>query len=177
MGLFLFKKGGEEMATIRGTLAIYDQMSSVLSGITSSLNLTLSAMDDMQRSMDKTFDPTSISAARTAIQQTEAALKDLAPPINDSQNEQDELNDKLNRGKEIAGELSKRIAGFVAAYAGIKKIKGLFSDLASVGMEFNSHMQNSEIAFTTMLGSTEKAREFIDELYAFNKTTPFSFPD
>jgi len=37
--------------------------------------------------------------------------------------------------------------------------------------------QQAEIAFTTMLGSGQKARAFLDQLQAFAAKTPFEFPD
>lgn len=42
---------------------------------------------------------------------------------------------------------------------------------------FNAELQNSGIAFTTMLGSGQKAQVFLDQLKAFAKSTPFSFGD
>lgn len=60
------------------------------------------------------------------------------------------------------------------ALAGLTKAWG-FAKNAAVG--FNSQLQNSTIAFTTMLGSGKKAQVFLDQLQAFAKATPFEFGD
>lgn len=46
---------------------------------------------------------------------------------------------------------------------------------ASIG--FNSQMQQSNIAFTTMLGSADKANKLLGQLSDFAAKTPFEFPD
>lgn len=62
------------MATVSTGLQLYDQFSGVLGGVIRSLNMTVSAMADMQDSVDRGFNPSGVDAARAAIQQTEAAL-------------------------------------------------------------------------------------------------------
>ncbi len=48
--------------------------------------------------------------------------------------------------------------------------------LGKLGVEFRQLKQNATVAFTTMLGSGEKAQSFLDNLYQFALTTPFAFP-
>ncbi len=45
------------------------------------------------------------------------------------------------------------------------------------GMDFNRLREQSTIAFTTMLGSGEKAESFLKDLQAFAAKTPFEFPE
>lgn len=105
-----------------------DQMTRVLSGIASSLHLTLSAMDDMNNAMDKTFDTKAVEAARRSIQQTEAAIKSLPPPIDKAEKEQQKLNKSLQHGQEEAEGLLGKIAGFVGAYIGFQATKGFLTN-------------------------------------------------
>lgn len=42
---------------------------------------------------------------------------------------------------------------------------------------FNSQLEQSRIAFTTMLGSAQRANTFLQQLQAFANRTPFEFPD
>lgn len=88
------------MATVRTSLQLYDQFSGVLKGIIQSLDLTVAAMSDVQGAMDKGFDPSTINAARTAIQQTEAALQGLTPP---TQQATQETNSLVASVKRLAG--------------------------------------------------------------------------
>lgn len=61
---------------------------------------------------------------------------------------------------------------------------GLFEGLraglrgaAQAGIGFNAQLEQAQIAFETMLGSGEKARNFLDQLAAFAAKTPFEFPE
>lgn len=48
---------------------------------------------------------------------------------------------------------------------------------AKSGIDFNAVMEQSSIAFTTMLGSAEKSKKMLDDLYQFASKTPFEFPE
>ncbi len=53
----------------------------------------------------------------------------------------------------------------------------LIAMIAKTGVGFNDFLARQEIAFTTMLGSASGAKEFLSDMLAFAKTTPFSFPE
>lgn len=88
------------MASIQTGIELNDQFSGVLNGIISAVNLAISAMDDMQQSMNANIDTSSIEAVRNEINQTadalaemeEAANKqtapDIVPPVGDSGNQE-----------------------------------------------------------------------------------------
>lgn len=63
------------------------------------------------------------------------------------------------------------------AKAGIIGMAGITAAVGIAGFSFNNMRQQSEIAFTTMLGSGEKARKFLDNLQDFAARTPFEFPE
>lgn len=71
------------------------------------------------------------------------------------------------------------IAGISArAVAGLGVIGAAGGGLAiGLGINFNRIKEQAEIAFTTMLGSGQKARAFLDDLKEFARTTPFEFPE
>ncbi|HHW13400.1 MAG TPA: tape measure protein, partial [Firmicutes bacterium] len=52
-----------------------------------------------------------------------------------------------------------------------------FGLAAKAGLDFNSRMQQAQIAFTTMLGDAEKAKSMLKELKDFADVTPFEFPE
>lgn len=66
--------------------------------------------------------------------------------------------------------------GMVKQYAGVL---GLLSGgaLASSGMGRLSAIENARTSLEVMMGDTKTANEFLDEVLAFAKTTPFAFPD
>ena len=49
--------------------------------------------------------------------------------------------------------------------------------IKSAAVDLNSSLEQSKIAFTTMLGSAENADKFLKELQQFAAKTPFEFPD
>jgi len=63
------------------------------------------------------------------------------------------------------------------ATAGIAKMGEFVGSIVTTGINFNNMKQQADIAFTTMLGSGEKAKAFLDKLQAFAAKTPFEFPD
>jgi hypothetical protein len=92
------------------------------------------------------------------------------------------------KGAFTSGAVGGLVGGVVGGVAsGLTSIIGsavsdIGSMLATVGgqvastvIDFNSQLQNSTIGFETMLGSSVKAKSFMDDLQNFAKTTPFEF--
>lgn len=88
------------MSSIQTGIELNDQFSGVLNNIISSVNLAVSAMYDMQQSMNADIDTSSIEAARDEINQATAAIEamnqaasrqttpDIAPPVVDGGNQE-----------------------------------------------------------------------------------------
>lgn len=74
------------------------------------------------------------------------------------------------------GSTLMRVARYAVAGAAIYKGVGAGLSLAKNAIfGFNSTLQQSTIAFTTMLGSGQRAQKFIGQLQQFAKATPFDF--
>jgi tape measure domain-containing protein len=61
-----------------------------------------------------------------------------------------------------------------------RMIGGLVSPLTSAveeGVKFNAFLETSRLGFETMLGSGEKAQDFLNQLQGFANKTPFQFED
>lgn len=88
------------MSSIQTGIELNDQFSGVLNNIVNSVNLTISAMEDMQQSINADIDTSSIEGARDEINQATAAIiqmnealqhqtaPDIAPPVVDGGNGQ-----------------------------------------------------------------------------------------
>lgn len=88
------------MSSIQTGIELNDQFSGVLNNIISSVNLAVSAMYDMQQSMNADIDTSSIEGARDEIDQATAAIEamnqaasrqtapDIAPPVVDGGNQE-----------------------------------------------------------------------------------------
>jgi tape measure domain-containing protein len=92
------------------------------------------------------------------------------------------MRDVDQTNEKVAGQGSKSWAAFggAARTAGLAAGAGLGiagAALVKVGFGFNSMREQSQIAFTTMLGSGEKAEKFLNRLQQFAAKTPFEFPD
>lgn len=60
---------------------------------------------------------------------------------------------------------------------GAGRIEDLGLSVIKTGLNFNSLKEQATIAFTTMLGSSTRAKQMLDDLQAFAAKTPFEFPD
>lgn len=72
------------------------------------------------------------------------------------------------------------LAGAVAskAFIGATLAVGALGTAVGVtGFKFDAMREQAQIAFTTMLGSAQKANKFLDQLQAFAAKTPFEFPE
>lgn len=88
------------MSSIQTGIELNDQFSGVLNNIISSVNLAVSAMYDMQQSMNADIDTSSLERARDEINQATAAIEamnqaasqqtapDIAPPVVDGGNQE-----------------------------------------------------------------------------------------
>ncbi|CAM3729645.1 tape measure protein [Mesobacillus zeae] len=71
-----------------------------------------------------------------------------------------------------AGSLmgSAVVAGATAAGAGLVTLTGI---IGKVGIDYNSMIENSQVAWTTLLGTQGKAKDMLKEIATFAKTTQF----
>lgn len=97
------------MATISSTMAINDAMSPALNSITAAVNSLTAAFEAMQRASGQSVNTPAIDSANNALRETER--------------QQEAVNDSLERGSNVAGELWGKIKGFIAAYAGWELVR------------------------------------------------------
>lgn len=89
--------------------------------------------------------------------------------------------------KSMAGEISQssRSGHLAAAFSGVARAAKLAlaptalvaGGAAGWGFKLAAQAQQAEMAFTTLLGSTTKARSYLGELQKFAAKTPFEFPE
>lgn len=86
----------------------------------------------------------------------------------------------LDSSKQL-GSFSKSAQGHLSTLMGLagRGVAGLGAAgvaAAGVGVKFNASMEQSRVAFTNLLGSSEEAQGMLDRLYKTAATTPFEFP-
>src|SRR5262245_42714362 len=67
--------------------------------------------------------------------------------------------------------------GFGAVSTAIGLLGGAFSAAEGSIIGLNPSLEQSKIAFTTMLGGAQQADAFLQQLQQFAANTPFEFPD
>ncbi|MBD8046750.1 phage tail protein [Clostridium faecium] len=149
------------MATVSTALRMFDQMTRPLQQVTQALNLTISAMDDMNNSANRDIRITNtLNTARESISRASAGLQELVNSQDRARNTQENLNNSFNRGINSSDGLTSKIKGLVGAYIGFQTIKkGI--DLTIGGA---SRLEQQLITISGMLGNKEVGKEFFGNL-------------
>lgn len=91
------------------------------------------------------------------------------------------LNSVSNASKSLGDRMKNAQTGSMIFLGGLTALAGgalaLTGGLVKTGIGFKAFKQNSLVAFTTMLGSAEKAQKHLDDMMTFAKSTPFAYPD
>lgn len=75
------------------------------------------------------------------------------------------------------GRVAETALGFLGGGMLGAGLSAAFDSIKGSIVGTNASLEQSNIAFSTMLGSAEKAGTFLKDLQQFAKTTPFEFPD
>lgn len=115
------------MATITTGIQLADNFSAPLMHIVSAVNMTISAMDDMNQSMNAGVNTASLSAARNEIAQATVAAEEFnqtmqqaSSPINDNIRRQEQFNQSLQNGASESSNLVSAIKRMAGAYLSIQ---------------------------------------------------------
>ncbi|WP_165000457.1 phage tail tape measure protein [Anaerophilus nitritogenes] len=171
MLFYLSKKVVIHIATITTGLRMYDQMTGVLRNVTRSLNLTLSAMEDVQRTSNRAFDTRQFEAARRSIQQTELSIRSIDSSIQRNTSEQRRFNAELRNGSNDADSLTRKILSIAGAYIGIRATSRFLLGGSKYFIEFEQQMAN--VRAITQATDTE-FKMLNEEAKKLGRTTVFS---
>lgn len=115
------------MATITTGIQLADNFSAPLMHIVSAVNMTISAMNDMNQSMNAGVNTASLSAARNEIAQATVAAEEFnqtmqqaSSLINDNIRRQEQFNQSLQNGASESSNLVSAIKRMVGAYLSIQ---------------------------------------------------------
>lgn len=82
--------------------------------------------------------------------------------------------DNAKGGAEGLGGTFKKVGGIIATVFAVDKIKDFTSSVVKMGIEYNASIEQSTVAWKTLLGSQEKAEVMIKDIAKYAATTPFS---
>lgn len=147
------------MATITTGIQLADNFSAPLMHIVSAVNMTISAMDDMNQSMNAGVNTASLSAARNEIAQATVAAEEFnqtmqqaSSPINDNIRRQEQFNQSLQNGASESSNLVSAIKRMAGAYLSIQtagKILEMSDELTQTTSRLN--MMNDGLQSTADL--------------------------
>ena len=116
------------MATIKSQMTLNDGMSSVLRKITSALDTTLDAFEQVQRASGRAVNAAEIAQARSQLVGVNAEIQELADAYRKAAEQEEGLNRGLNTGNAAASKMLstvKSIAASLGATMGINKLTEL----------------------------------------------------
>ncbi len=128
------------MATIRSQMVLNDKMSTVLRRITSALDTTLNAFEQVQRASGRAVNAAQIAQARTQLVGANAEIQDMADGYRRAAEQEENLNRGLRNGSNAAGGLLGKVKGIVAtlaAGAGLGRLIGLSDQMTSTTARLN----------------------------------------
>lgn len=135
------------MATIKSQLALNDGMSAVLKKITSALDTTLASFEQVQRASGNAMDVTEIEAARAELAEAGNLVDELADSYRRAAQEEEQLNQNINRGTSAMDGMVKKALSLVGAYMSISAVKGF----ATSSMEAANTQINAQVQLRTVL--------------------------
>jgi tape measure domain-containing protein len=146
------------MATVSASLRMFDHMTRPLQQVTQALNITISAMDQMNNSANRDVRITnSLNTARESIRRAGTGLQELATEQDRARNNQDRLNDSFNRGSNSANGLIAKVKGLVGTYLGLKAVKA--------GMDSTDNYINQNARLALINDKTQTQAELQNKIY------------
>ena len=154
------------MATITTGIQLADNFSAPLMHIVSAVNMTISAMDDMNQSMNAGVNTASLSAARNEIAQAAAGFEQMEENIRSASAQQENLNSSMRAGESTASNLAQKVVGMVGAYVSIHSVVSAIKDVLSA----EDTQIEAETKLTTVMqqrmGATDQMVQSVKDLTA-----------
>ena len=139
------------MAGIQTSIQIVDRVSAPMMSVISTLESTINAFEDLGRSMDDSFDTSSINNAR-------ASLAAAAEQVNHIGEEQEQVTREVHNSSNAMDGFIRKIGAAVAAYASIqtvKKVMDMSDELVSTNARLDVMNQSFEKADKSAMGTQE----------------------
>ena len=146
------------MSSISTAIELTDRMSPVLFQITNALSNVIHTMEEMNTSMNSSFDTSKIDAARISITSANASLDAMGDNMKNNSGHQNELNQKIQEGTRGLDNMANSVIGLVSAYAGMKGVQKLVNlsdeyvqtkarlDLMNDGLQTTEELQDKIFA-------------------------------
>ncbi len=138
----------------------------------------------MANSSDVQILITAQDRATDALKKLTSELAQVSSKINGVQTESEKASSALEKMASgfsflngTFGSFVKNAVYFSAMGAAINGVSTAFTEGISAMIGYNAKMQDTQIAFNTMIGNADAAKEYIKEMKDFAAVTPFEFKD
>jgi tape measure domain-containing protein len=165
------------MAYITTGIQLADNFSAPLMHIVSAVNMTISAMNDMNQSMNAGVNTASLSAARNEIAQATVAAEEFnqtmqqaGSPINDNIRRQEQFNQSLQNGASESSNLVSAIKRMAGAYLSIQtagKILEMSDEITQTTSRLNmmnDGLQSTADLYNTVYAAANDARGSLGDM-------------
>lgn len=130
------------MATIKSQMVLNDGISGVLKKITSALDTTLAAFEQMQQASGNAVDVANIEAARAELASAGKAVDEMADDYKKAAQEEEKLNENIHQGSAALDGMVGKVLSLVAAYASLSAIKGFAEEtMEAANVQINAQVQ------------------------------------
>lgn len=152
------------MAGITTAVKLNDQMTAPLRNITNAVNMMLSSWESLDSATAGGLDMGDVGAIRTQLNEATIALDQLG-------NEQQEFNNKVERGSDALGGMAGKLAGMVAGYLSLQGAM----ETVKAGIDYASDLaevQNVvDVSFGKSAASINDWSQKALEAYGLNEVT------
>lgn len=128
------------MGTIQNSIRITDGMSPAFRSMNNAMQIVLNSFEQIQSASHDAIDTASIQAARAELDRADSEFIQIQENIDRARQEQEDFNDAMSRGKNVAGGLRSmitKVAGAVGAYASIKGAINLSDEMTQTNARLN----------------------------------------
>ena len=115
------------MATIKTIINIQDRMTPAFTSMNRAMNIVINSFEKLQMESGNAVDTSAFQTAREELAKMETAMDGVEKQIKQAANQQQNFNDKVNKGGSATDGLIKKAKGLVAAYLGIQTLGNIIN--------------------------------------------------
>lgn len=115
------------MATVSGSIVLYEQMTTPMQNIIRSMNMVISSMEEVKIAGKTAFNPASIASARQMLNQADIEIQKIVSYTNKAREAQAKYNNEVGKGKTEINGISSIMGRFAASAAAAFSVKQIIS--------------------------------------------------
>ena len=157
------------MATISASIELFDRVSRPVNSMIAAVGNMCDAFESVQRSMDNSFDTTSIEEARRATERAALEVIQLGNGIEQNEHHQNDFNRSVNNGASAMDGLFGKVVALVGTYASLQGIKK--------AMDISDNLVQNRARLDLMNDGLQTTDELMNMVYASAQNARGSFSD